>query len=51
MENVGANLISPLKNSDFILAFEAGVQDFEKDHKITSKCFCWICIFQAIKIF
>ncbi len=33
--NVGANLISPLKNSDFILAFEAGVQDFEKDHKIT----------------
>ena len=33
--NVGANLISPLKNSDFILAFEAGVQDFETDHKIT----------------
>ncbi len=33
--NVGANLISPLENSDFILAFEAGVQDFEKDHKIT----------------
>ncbi len=33
--NVGANLISPLENSDFILAFEAGVQDFESDHKIT----------------
>ena len=33
--NVGANLISPLENSDFILAFEAGVQDFETDHKIT----------------
>ena len=33
--NVGANLISPLENSDFILAFEAGVQDFEKDYKIT----------------
>ena len=33
--NMGANLISPLENSDFILAFEAGVQDFEKDHKIT----------------
>ena len=33
--NVGANLISPLENSDFILAFEAGVQDFEADHKIT----------------
>jgi len=33
--NVGANLISPLTNSDFILAFEAGVQDFESDHKIT----------------
>ena len=32
--NVGANLISPLENSDFILAFEAGVQDFEPDHKI-----------------
>ena len=33
--NVGANLISPLENSDFILAFEAGVQDFEADHKIS----------------
>ena len=32
--NVGANLISPLENSDFILAFEAGVQDFEADHKV-----------------
>ena len=32
--NVGANLISPLENSDFILAFEAGTQDFETDHKI-----------------
>ncbi len=33
--NIGANLISPLENSDFILAFEAGAQDFEADHKIT----------------
>ena len=33
--NVGAYLISPLESSDFILAFEAGIQDFEKDHKIT----------------
>ncbi|MFL2852586.1 MAG: hypothetical protein ACJZ8J_01665 [Candidatus Pelagibacter sp.] len=33
--NIGANLISPLENLDFILAFEAGVQDFEADHKIT----------------
>ena len=33
--NIGANLISPLENSDFMLAFEAGVQDFERDHKIT----------------
>ena len=33
--NIGANLISPLENSDFILIFEAGVQDFEVDHKIT----------------
>ena len=32
--NLGANLISPLENSDFILAFEAGIQDFEKDYKI-----------------
>ena len=32
---MGANLISPLENSDFILAFEAGIQDFERDHKIT----------------
>ena len=29
------NIFSPLENSDFILAFEAGVQDFETDHKIT----------------
>ena len=33
--NAGVNLISPLENSDFILAFEAGIQDFERDHKIT----------------
>ena len=33
--NIGANLISPLENSDFMLVFEAGVQDFERDHKIT----------------
>ena len=33
--NIGANLISPLENSDFILAFETGFQDFERDHKIT----------------
>ena len=32
--NIGANLISPFNNSDFILAFEAGTQDFTKDHKI-----------------
>tara|TARA_A100001015_G_scaffold278605_1_gene338962 strand:- start:3110 stop:4846 length:1737 start_codon:yes stop_codon:yes gene_type:complete len=33
--NIGANLISPMENSDFILAFEAGAQDFERDNKIT----------------
>ena len=33
--NAGANLISPLESSDFILTFEAGIQDFERDHKIT----------------
>ena len=32
--NVGANLISPLENSDVILTFEVGVQDFETNHKI-----------------
>ncbi len=33
--NIGANLIYPLENSDFIMMFESGVQDFEKDYKIT----------------
>ena len=33
--NLGANLIYPLTNSDFIIAFETGIQEFEKDHKIT----------------
>ncbi len=33
--NIGVNLISPLENSDFILSFETGIQDFVKDHKIT----------------
>ena len=33
--NLGVNLISPLTNSDFIIAFETGIQEFEKDHKIT----------------
>ena len=33
--NLGANLISPLANSDFIISFETGIQEFEKDHKIT----------------
>ena len=32
--NAGANMITPMKSSDFILAFEAGFQNFEKDHKI-----------------
>ena len=33
--NIGANLIYPLENSDFIMMFESGVQDFAKDYKIT----------------
>ena len=33
--NIGANLIYPLENSDFIMMFEGGVQDFAKDYKIT----------------
>ena len=32
--NFGANLISPSDNSNFVLAFEGGIQDFAKDHKI-----------------
>ena len=32
--NLGANLISPMENSDFIMAFEVGIQDFERDNKI-----------------
>ena len=32
--NFGANLISPSDNSNFVLAFEGGIQDFDKDHKI-----------------
>ena len=33
--NIGAYLIYPFENSDFIMMFESGVQDFEKDYKIT----------------
>ena len=33
--NIGANLIYPLENSNFIMMFEGGVQDFAKDYKIT----------------
>ena len=33
--NLGANLIYPLENSNFIMMFEGGVQDFAKDYKIT----------------
>jgi len=32
--NFGANLISPSDNSNFVLAFEGGIQDFDKDHRI-----------------
>ena len=33
--NIGVNLIYPLENSNFIMMFEGGVQDFAKDYKIT----------------
>ena len=33
--NIGANLIYPLENSNFIMMFEGGVQDFAKDYTIT----------------
>ena len=32
--NFGANLISPSDNSNFVLAVEGGIQDFDKDHRI-----------------
>ena len=32
--NFGANLISSSDNSNFVLAFEGGIQDFDKDHRI-----------------
>ena len=34
LTNFGVNFVSPMKNSDFILAFETGFQNFDKDHKI-----------------
>ncbi len=33
--NLGANLIYPLENSNFIMMFEGGIQDFAKDYRIT----------------
>ena len=33
--NFGANLIYPLENSNFIMMFEGGLQDFAKDYRIT----------------
>ena len=32
--NFGVNFVSPMKNSDFILAYETGFQNLDKDHKI-----------------
>jgi len=32
--NLGINLINPYKDSDFILSFESGIQNFTKDHSI-----------------
>ncbi len=34
LTNFGVNFVSPMKNSNFILAFETGFQNFDKDHKI-----------------
>ena len=35
--NFGVNLINPMNNANFIIAFEGGTQDFVKDHKIDYK--------------
>ena len=35
--NFGINLINPMNNANFIIAFEGGTQDFVKDHKIDYK--------------
>ena len=35
--NAGANLVYPIDNSNFVLAFENGIQDFTKDYKVTYK--------------
>ena len=35
--NFGVNFVSPMKNSDFILAFETGFQNIDKDHLISSQ--------------
>ncbi len=32
--NFGVNLINRMDNSNFVIAFEGGIQDFVKDHKI-----------------
>ena len=35
--NFGVNLINPMNNANFVIAFEGGSQDFVKDHKIDYK--------------
>ncbi len=32
--NIGANIIYPTENSNIVMAFEGGIQDFTKDYKI-----------------
>jgi len=35
--NFGVNLINRMENASFVIAFEGGIQDFAKDHKIDYK--------------
>ncbi len=35
--NFGVNLINRMENASFVIAFEGGIQDFTKDHKIDYK--------------
>ena len=35
--NIGANIIYPTENSNIVMAFEGGIQDFTKDYKMSEK--------------
>jgi len=49
--NLGINLINPYKDSDFILSFETGSQNFTKDHSINRYSIHSGLLFSDKKIF